>query len=187
MSVLHSNNICDAKVTLLKNYLLKNCSKYSGNMVAIHSCFCIIIYMLRILDKSIPIKKCTVWLTSYCGGIIHIAHLLLHNAFSTSSSTITMDTSDATHVHNMINQLLKVTVYRKYHLLSRQHCTRACGTLAIRALMTRDISLYTVNYHMTKTLDKSIPIENVHCLAHFLLYSDIFHIPQCYHTSPQGI
>ena len=86
-----------------------------------------------------------------------------------------MDTSDAMHAH-MINQFL--TVYSKYHSLSRQHCTRACGTLAIRALMTRDISLYTVNYHiMTKTLDKSIPIENVHCLAHFLLYSDIFPYP----------
>ena len=29
-------------------------------------------------------------------------------------------------------------------------------------------------YHMHSTVDKSIPIENVHCLAHFLYCGDIF-------------
>ena len=40
---------------------------------------------------------------------------------------------------------------------------------------------------MPTVLDNSIPIENVHCLIHFLLCSVIFyHIAHCYRTPPQG-
>ena len=73
--------------------------------------------MLRTLDKSIRIKKYTVWFTSYCGGIFPYSTPVIAQCISMSSSTITMDTSDATHAHIMIKQSL--TVYRKYHSLSR--------------------------------------------------------------------
>ena len=65
---------------------------------------------------------------------------LLQSAFSMSKGTVTTDTTDAKDVHNMINLLFHA--YRKYHSLSRQYCTHACGTRVIRALKTRDISLF---------------------------------------------
>ena len=67
---------------------------------------------------------------------------ITHHAFSMSKGTVTTDTTNAMHAH-MINLLFHV--YRKYHSSSRQHCTRACSTCVIRALITHDISLYVWN------------------------------------------
>ena len=87
----------------------------------------------------------TVWVTSYYTDIFPYTHVytpLLLSTFSMSKDTVTMDTTNATHVH-MINLLFHR--YRNYHSLSRQHCTCACVAHAIRALTTHDISLYVWN------------------------------------------
>ena len=70
--------------------------------------------------------------------------VILHSVFSLPSSIVTMDTMNTTHAH-MVNQLFTFTTYREYHSLPRWYCTRACGTYAVHASTTCDISLYVVS------------------------------------------
>ena len=100
------------------------------------------IYRMRsTVDKSIPIENV------HC-----LAHFLLWWYLSISHTIIAQCIFSALEHHNhryngryACTYDKSITTYRKYRSLPRQYCTRACGTRAIRALTSRDISLYMVN------------------------------------------
>ena len=96
------------------------------------------------------------------------------------SSACTYSNYNTNYVHKPASPITNYLFIHRMHVLNKRgvtpkFCAHLLNTLALqkscRCHRINQCQAYIINYHyhMPTVLDNSIPIENVHCLIHFLL------------------